>query len=81
MSKMYLSLLLFIACNNTSSFRCSSDSQCITTAQLCNNIKDCLHGEDEHDAICEHFCEWPSLNTCIINLIVSLRKILDFVLI
>jgi len=56
-----------ISCNNTSSssFRCSSSSKCLTKDDLCNNIKDCLLGEDEHNLICEHFCEWPSLNTCI----------------
>lgn len=52
-------------CNTTlSSFRCSTNEKCITTDDLCNNITDCLHGEDENDIICGHFCEWPSLNTC-----------------
>jgi hypothetical protein len=52
-----------MACN-TSSFRCSTSKKCITKEDLCNNITDCLNGEDEHDIICGHFCEWPSLNTC-----------------
>ncbi len=54
-----------LSCNKTSSFRCSSSSKCITSEDLCNNITDCLLGEDEQDSICGHFCEWPSLNTCI----------------
>ena len=45
-------------------FHCSSDLKCITTSDLCNNITDCLLGEDEHNMICEQFCQWPSLNTC-----------------
>ncbi|CAF4192849.1 unnamed protein product, partial [Rotaria magnacalcarata] len=39
-------------------------SKCISTADLCNNITDCLLGEDEHDMICAHYCEWPSSNIC-----------------
>jgi hypothetical protein len=56
--------ILAMTCNQTSSFRCSSNSSCLTQDDLCNNITDCLHGEDEDEIICGHFCEWPSLNTC-----------------
>ncbi len=51
-------------CNKSTSFRCSTNEKCITKDDLCNNITDCLNNEDEHDIICGHFCEWPSLNTC-----------------
>jgi hypothetical protein len=54
-----------LTCNTSTSFRCSTSKKCITNDDLCNNITDCLHGEDEHDIICGHFCEWPSLNTCL----------------
>ncbi|CAF1500938.1 unnamed protein product, partial [Adineta ricciae] len=54
-----------IDCNTTTpSFRCSRSSQCIFADDMCNNRSDCPHGEDEHDTICKHFCEWPSVNTC-----------------
>ncbi|CAF0822736.1 unnamed protein product [Adineta steineri] len=41
----------------SSAFRCSRSEKCIITNDLCNNITDCLHGEDEHDIVCGHFCE------------------------
>jgi len=53
-----------MTCNTSSSFRCATSNKCLTNEDLCNNITDCLNGEDEHDIICGHFCEWPSLNTC-----------------
>ncbi|CAF0824413.1 unnamed protein product [Adineta steineri] len=43
--------------NTSSSFRFSASEIFIITNDLCNNITDCLHGEDEHDIICGHFCE------------------------
>ena len=49
---------------NAASFQCATSSTCITPKDLCNNVTDCVHGEDEHDLICGHYCEWPSLNTC-----------------
>ncbi len=69
-----------LSCNNKSSFRCSSSSKCLTIDDLCNNITDCLLGEDEQDLICGHFCEWPSLNTCIStkNFFVYLENFMRF---
>ena len=64
MNRTWISALKCNQSTNGSSFRCSSSSKCLTTADLCNNITDCLQGEDEHDLICGHFCEWPSLSTC-----------------
>ncbi|CAF0824377.1 unnamed protein product [Adineta steineri] len=37
--------------NTSSSFRFSASEIFIITNDLCNNITDCLHGEDEHDII------------------------------
>jgi hypothetical protein len=54
-----------LSCQSISTFRCSSSSKCLTREDLCNNVTDCFLGEDENDLICEHFCEWPSLNTCL----------------
>lgn len=59
-----IDFVLEFKCNSSSSFRCSTDKKCITKDDLCNNITDCVHGEDENDVICGHYCEWPSLNTC-----------------
>ena len=72
-SSVFIAVIIQIWClaltcdkstNRSTSFRCSSSSKCLTAADLCNNVTDCVQGEDEHDLICGHFCEWPSLSTC-----------------
>jgi DNA-binding beta-propeller fold protein YncE len=45
---MYLQSILCLTCNETE-FECKHSGQCVDKVRVCDNVKDCHLGEDEHD--------------------------------